>query len=144
MSSISLQRQQHPIPGQPLWQRVPTRDESGRALPDFMMLIPKIGSWPEIRREQAINELRSVFARFEQRVVFADLNLKLNLLWITLRPTPDGCLSLVEAITAVVPEAKLVASQYEAMLGWSEGGSRRSRVRCGWFGQHVLGRPGKP
>ena len=134
MSSVSLLLQDSYLPGQPLWQRVPTRDEEGRALNDFMMLIPKIGSWPEIRRQQTMGELRRVVAGFDERVVFADLNLKLNVLWISMRPGPDGCIAVVEAIKAAVPEAMLVASQYEAMMGMAGGRRRSTNSRFKWLG----------
>lgn len=134
MSTVSLLFQDTLLPGQPLWQRVPTRDENGRALNDFMMLIPKIGSWPELRRQQALNRLRQVIACFDERVVFADLNLRLNILWISLRPDPEGCVAVVEAIKVAVPEAMLVASQYEALMGIAGSTSRhRRQPRFKWL-----------
>lgn len=141
MSTVSLLVQDTLLPGQPLWQRVPTRDENGRALNDFIMLIPKIGRWPEAKRLQAMNRLRSVVCDCQERVVFADLNLKLNLLWISMRPDPEGCSLVVEAIKAAVPEAKLVASQYEAMMGMAggeRGGCWRRQRGLRWL---RVGRP---
>jgi len=135
MSTVSLLLQDTLLPGQPLWQRVPTRDENGRALNDFMMLIPKIGRWPEIRRQQAVHELRRVISVFDERIVFADLNLELNLLWISMRPDPQGCIAVAEAIKTAIPEAVLVASQYEAMMGMSgERRQRRSQTGFKWLG----------
>jgi hypothetical protein len=46
-------------------------------------------------------------------VVFADLNLKLNLLWVSLRPRPGAISELVAAIRLRVPEALLVAHYAE-------------------------------
>jgi len=34
-------------PGAPLWQRVPTRDDDGRPLADFMMLVPRLREQPQ-------------------------------------------------------------------------------------------------
>ena len=133
MSTVSLLLPDTLLPGLPLWQRVPTRDENGRALNDFMMLIPKIGTWPELRRQQALNKLKQVIAGFDERVVFADLNLKLNVLWISLRHDPRGCVALVEAIKAAVPEAVLVASQYEALMGMAGSTGRRRQPRFKWL-----------
>ena len=48
-----------------------------------------------------------------QDVVFADLNLKLNLLWVSLRPRPGAISELVAAIRLRVPEALLVAHYAE-------------------------------
>lgn len=124
------------LPGEPMWSRVPTRDEQGRSLHDFMMLIPRVGRWPELRRQQALQRLSSVMAEFEEQVVFADLNLRLNLLWISMRPHADGCTPLVAAIRLQVPEAVLVANQYEVMLA---GAGARRRRRDGWFRRLMLG-----
>ena len=101
------------LPGEPLWRIVPTRDENGCLLTDFMMLIPRL-------REQSVNEverisrhIRSVLA-LHSEVVFADLNLALNLLWVSLRPKRGAMAEIAAAIRALVPEAVLVANQGQA------------------------------
>ncbi len=104
-------------PAPPLWQRVPTRGPAGEALNDFMMLIPGLRDWPEARRQETVAALEQVLEEQSGRLVLADLNLKLNLLWISLRPDPAGCLELAAAIRARVPEAVLVASRAELMVG---------------------------
>ncbi|MES9963044.1 MAG: hypothetical protein ABW116_05865 [Candidatus Sedimenticola sp. 20ELBAFRAG] len=105
------------FPGKPLWQRVPTRDADGRPLFDFMMLIPKLRSAPEQRRQEVLEALQQVFEGFGEEVVFADLNLKMNLLWVSLKPRKGACLELAEAVIARVPEAVLVANKAEALMG---------------------------
>jgi len=45
--------------------------------------------------------------------VFADLNLKLNLLWISLRPRQGAIAEISAAIRIWVPEAMLVAHHAE-------------------------------
>ncbi len=129
MTSIILLEKRDYEPGRPLWQRVPTRDAEGRYLSDFMMLIPKLSRWPEVRRTQVFGELERVLAEFGEVVVFADLNLKLNLLWVSMRQSPSGCLGLAAAIKERIPEAVLVASQAEAMAGMVGASRRTSR---GW------------
>ena len=119
-------------PGRPLWQRVPLRDEQGRSLFDFMMLIPRLGSWPDERRQRVYTELETVFGIFHDSVLFADLNLKLNLLWISMRKCPSGCLGLAAAIRERIPEAVLVASQAEVLVGRADA-SRRGGG--GWRGR---------
>ncbi len=104
-------------PGEPLWRRVPTRGTGGELLNDFMMLIPGIREWPEERRQQALVSLQQVLGEQGGKVVFADLNLKLNLLWISMRPDADGCIGLAAAIKAQLPEAVLIASRAEALAG---------------------------
>jgi hypothetical protein len=108
-------------PGQPLWRRVPSRGEDGHLLSDFMLIIPKLGRWPSGRLQQTLAEIQGVFHHYREFVVFADLNLKLNVLWVTVRPVPGIALELAAALRQRVPEAMLVANKAEAMLA-----SRRS------------------
>ncbi|MFN3543919.1 MAG: hypothetical protein ACK4UX_03605 [Thiobacillus sp.] len=95
-------------PGTPLWQRAPTRDANGRLLADFMMLIPRLRLRPPQEIERTSRALHAVLS-LHRDVVFADLNLKLNLLWVSLRPNPGAISELVAAIRLRVPEAVLVA-----------------------------------
>ena len=55
---------------------------------------------------QAIGE---VLHYYRDAVVFADLNLRINVLWVTVRPVPGICLELPAALKVRVPEAMLVA-----------------------------------
>ncbi len=100
-------------PAEPLWKRAPIRDSHGRLLSDFMMLIPKLSKQPESIQKQKIAALELVFHHYGKAIVFADLNLKLNVLWVTVRPIPGICLELPAAIKHYVPEALLVAQQRE-------------------------------
>jgi hypothetical protein len=106
-TSNSLTADAEPIPGLPLWQLVPTRDPAGLRLTDFMMLIPRLRSRPRAEIERASRDIQAVLA-LHQDVVFADLNLKLSLLWVSLRPRPGAISELVAAIRLRVPEAVLV------------------------------------
>jgi hypothetical protein len=99
-------------PGSPLWQRVPKRDESGRLLSDFMMLIPGLGKHRQENLEAKVNALGAVLERYAHVVVYADLNLKLNVLWVSIRPEPGIFLELPAAIRHVIPEALLVAHSH--------------------------------
>jgi hypothetical protein len=45
--------------------------------------------------------------------VFADMNLRLNVLWVTVRPIPGICLELPAALKTRVPEAMLVAQRVQ-------------------------------
>ena len=99
-------------PGLPLWQLAPTRDHAGKRLTDFMMLIPHLRSRSAVEIERASRDIQAVLA-LHQEVVFADLNLKLNLLWVSLRPRPGAIGELAAAIRLRVPEALLVAHYAE-------------------------------
>ncbi len=102
----------HPEPNQPLHQRAPARDENGRALGDFMVLIPGLRARPLDELSERVARLQAVLLGF-QEVVFVDLNLPLNLLWISLRPRPGVMLELFGALRLHVPEAKLIGHRWE-------------------------------
>lgn len=96
-------------PNEPLWKRVPIKDSSGQLLSDFMMLIPKLSSQPTHRKKATIAAIDEVFRHYGKAIVFADLNLQINVLWVTVRPIPGICLELPAAIKHYVPEALLIA-----------------------------------
>lgn len=96
-------------PAPPLWQRAPARDADGARLTDFMMLIPGLRARPAADIERITLVLRGLLER-NRHVVFANLDLKLNLLWVSLRPRQGAIAELAAAIRLAVPEAKLVVS----------------------------------
>ena len=98
------------LPAEPLWRIVPTRDENGRLLTDFMMLIPKLRDKSASEVERTSGHIHSILT-LHSEVVFADLNLALNLLWISLRPKRGAMAEIAAAIRLLVPEAVLVANQ---------------------------------
>lgn len=98
-------------PAEPLWQRAPVRDTDGSPLSDFMMIIPGLRDQPPTRRRRTVDRIRQVLGIYAPFVVFADLNLKLNVLWVTVRPRPGICAELPAAIFFQIPEARLVAYQ---------------------------------
>ncbi|OOZ36091.1 hypothetical protein [Solemya velesiana gill symbiont] len=129
MKQQQLRHCQPISPAEPLWQRVPTRDADGRALFDFMMLIPRLRSAPEQRRNEVLEALQQVFDGFGDEVVFADLNLKTNLLWVSHKPRKGAMLELAEAVIAKVPEAVLIANKAEAQMGARRIGWKRRFAR---------------
>ncbi len=101
------------LPVEPLWKRVPTKGDDGRPLSDFMMLIPGLKKRPILEIEMVLDSIQQTLRCYRHAVVFADLNLKLNLLWISVKPIPGICLEIATAVNAGVPEAKLVANRAE-------------------------------
>ncbi len=96
-------------PAEPLYKRLPREDEHGKPLTDFMMIIPKLRTQPQHLVMETIHKIEQVLERYSNIVVFADLNLKLNVLWVIVRPGPGNCWNLPMAINNEVPEALLVA-----------------------------------
>jgi len=96
-------------PSEPLYKRLPYADENGKPLTDFMMIIPKLRSRPQHLIQETIGKIERVLERYSHVVVFADLNLKLNVLCVSVRPTPGLCWNLPAEINNEIPEALLVA-----------------------------------
>ena len=94
---------------QPLRKRAPAVDENGRALSDFMIIIPNLRKRSEQRIQQTMQDIHRVLAGFDDTVVFAELNLRLNLLWISIRPITGIRDDIAQALRAVIPDARLVS-----------------------------------
>ncbi len=94
--------------GGPLWQRVPKRDAAGRPYVDFMMFAPRLNRRPAREQESVVLLVRGVLGGFANEVVFADLNLKINVLWVSLENRPGLMSELVAALRLKVPEFHLV------------------------------------
>lgn len=94
---------------QPLRKRAPAVDENGRALSDFMIIIPNLRKRSEQRIQQTMQDIHRVLAGFDDSVVFAELNLRLNLLWISIRPITGIRDDIAQALRAVIPDARLVS-----------------------------------
>ena len=97
-------------PTEPLYQRVPTRAEDGTLYSDFMVLIPGMRELPEAEMAQRVSGLQAVLGRYRQ-VVFADLNVRLNLLWVTVIPERGLIPDLISALRQRVPEVRLVGHE---------------------------------
>ncbi|WP_298134823.1 hypothetical protein [Acidiferrobacter sp.] len=76
-------------------------------LGDFMMLIPGLRERPTLERSAVINRVNGVLRAFPE-VVFADMNLPLNLLWVSVRSRPGIVLDIACCVKFHVPEALLV------------------------------------
>lgn len=99
------------LPAGPLYERVPTRDENGQMLSDFMMLFPGLRERPGRLRHERVARINAVLIEFPE-VVFADLNLRLNLLWVSVRARPGVILDIACSVKFHIPEALLVAPKY--------------------------------
>lgn len=100
-------------PGEPLWKLAPTRDENGKPLCDFMVLIPKLGKRAPEHVSFVYGHISSVLDRYDE-VVFANMDLALNLLWVSHKHRHGLAVEIVCAIRQNVPEAVLVAHNVPA------------------------------
>ena len=94
---------------EPLRKRVPSHDENGKSLSDFMVLVPGLRQKPQGRINRTINEIHMVLGHFGDAIVFAEFNIRLNLLWVSTRPLQGIRFEIVGAIQERVPEARLVS-----------------------------------
>ena len=91
----------------PLYKRAPTHDETGRPVSDFMMLIPGLRDLPQRDFVAKTHTIQSVLGAFAD-VVFADLNVRLNLLWVSVRARPGIIMDIAVCMKFHVPEALIV------------------------------------
>lgn len=95
----------------PLYERLPTRDEYGRRLSDFMVLFPGLRERPSGECRERVARVNAILKGFPE-VVFAEVNLKLNLLWVSVRARPGVILDIACCLRFHLPEALLVAPRY--------------------------------
>jgi hypothetical protein len=79
-------------------------------LSDFLLLLPELRGAAPFVQERVAAQLRAVFAEFDRQVVFADLNLSMNTLWVTVQGRPGLCLEVANAIRAQLPRVRLISA----------------------------------
>jgi hypothetical protein len=95
--------------GEPLRHRAPSHDENGKPLSDFMMLVPGLRDKPKHVIDSTLQDIHIALTHFSHAVVFAEFNIKLNLLWVSIRSIHGIRFEIAGAIQKHVPEAKLVS-----------------------------------
>ena len=94
---------------EPLHSRVPSRDEFGNPLSDFMMLLPGFRNLPRREQSDRLDRIQIVLTNFTE-VVYADLNVPLNLLWISVEAKYGITGEIAAELQYHIPEARLVGS----------------------------------
>jgi hypothetical protein len=112
MENSSIPRCTPFVESSPLWSRVPSRDEDGKPYSDFMMLIPGLKKENEAAVEGYLLKIRESLLSFENVVVYVDLNIRLNLLWVSIKPVPGITRHMVEAIQCNIPHARVIAGDF--------------------------------
>ena len=80
--------------------------DDGTIYSDFMVLIPGMRDLPKAEFADRVAGLQAVLGHYDQ-VVFADLNVRLNLLWVTVTPELGLIPDLVSALRQRLPEVRL-------------------------------------
>lgn len=95
-------------PAEPLHKRVPSHDEHGRTLTDFMILLPGLRDRPPASIEELVTRIQLVFAHHADNIRFAELNIRLNLLWVSVKPVTGIRFEIATALRSIFPDARLV------------------------------------
>jgi hypothetical protein len=80
-----------------------------------MMIFPGLRDLPEVQLREKIKLMAAILSRCDE-VVYVDLNLPLNLLWVSLRQKPGLVLDLSTGIKASFPESMLVGVPQDALV----------------------------
>ena len=115
---------------EPLYKRLPSRDENGKNLSDFMMLIPGLRNLPAARLDTRLSALHALLGAHRD-VVFADLNTPLNLLWVSVRARHGVISEVAGEIRQCIPEARLVG--HTPLPGPEKSGGGRDRKGLRWI-----------
>jgi len=94
---------------EPLRKRAPALDEHGKPLSDFMVIFPGLRKKSSARIQQTTREIHRVLTRYGDTVVFAELNLAINLLWVSIRPVAGIRFAIAEDLRSTIPSARLVS-----------------------------------
>lgn len=95
-------------PATPLWKLAPTRDNNGGPVSDVLIIIPKLKTKPEQYIKNTLANIEFVLKQFNDEVLFANLDMKLNTLWVSFKAIPGVYAKLVSQLKISIPEAVLV------------------------------------
>ncbi len=95
-------------PAEPLWKIVPTRDEDGGPVSDVLMIIPKLKTKSEQHIKDTLANIEFALKQYSNEVLFANLDMKLNTLWVSFKAVPGVYIDIVSSLKTNVPEAVLV------------------------------------
>ncbi len=95
-------------PAEPLWKLAPTRDEDGGPVSDVLMIIPKLKTRSEKHIKDTLANIEFALKQFSNEVLFANMDMKLNTLWVSFKAVPGVYAGIVSTLKTNVPEAVLV------------------------------------
>jgi len=101
------------IISQPLWQRVPTRTETGERTFDFMVIVKKLNQLDSVKQRFILKKIYPILETYSNVILLADLNLKINLLWVSHLPRPNLSFEIASQIMDAYPPARLISHRLE-------------------------------
>ena len=97
-------------PAAALWHDAPTRAADGTAVGDFMLLMPQLRGASDATLQVLTGQLTTILTQFGDRVLFADLNFRLGVLWVSVQARPGLCAEVAEAVQSRLPGTRLVGN----------------------------------
>ena len=97
------------LPAEPLRKRVPERDSDGGPLADVMVLLPGLRDLPQHLLQRAVAQIQAVCGCYAHAVAFAELNIRLNLLFVSVKPITGIRNEIFDALRGFLPQARLVS-----------------------------------
>jgi len=76
-----------------------------------MIIFPGLKNASAIQRKDVINKITQVLSLYADTVVFADLNMKMGLLWVSVKPVKGMIVEIPMALIDSMPNAKLVTER---------------------------------
>ena len=102
-------------PAEPLWKLAPTHDEDGGPVSDLLMIIPKLKTKPEDYIKDTLANIDFALKQFKNEVLFANVDMKLNTLWVSFKAIPGVYGEIVSTLKTNVPEAVLVGDTHSRL-----------------------------
>ena len=102
-------------PAKPLWKLAPTRDENGGPVSDVLIIIPKLKTRPEQYIKDTLANIEFALKQYSNEILFANLDMKLNTLWVSFKAVPGIYVDIVATLKNSVPEAVLVGDSHSRL-----------------------------
>jgi len=102
-------------PAEPLWKLAPTRDENGGPVSDVLMIIPKLKTRSEQHIKDTLANIEFALKQFNNEILFANMDMKLNTLWVSFKAVPCVYVDIVATLKTNVPEAVLVGDSHSRL-----------------------------
>jgi hypothetical protein len=102
-------------PAEPLWKLAPTRDENGGPVSDVLMIIPKLKTRSERHIKDTLANIEFALKQFNNEILFANMDMKLNTLWVSFKAVPGVYVDIVATLKTNVPEAVLVGDSHSRL-----------------------------
>ncbi len=115
MSKSDLKLSIDLAPAVPLWKLAPTKDKDGGPVSDLLMIIPKLKSRPEQYIKDTLANIEFALKQYNNDILFANLDMKLNTLWVSFRAVPGVYVDIVSTLKINVPEAVLVGDSHSRL-----------------------------